>query len=373
MRNFYKDLDADGLANVGEFGAGTNPQLGDSDGGGEADGSEVAAGRDPLSGGDDQTKSLPSKVLFGKTLGALWVGGLVDVDDLAVEVWATAQGVASARRVSVTATSGGAFVFPVEQGVASCMKVRSEKAGAHGVWSEPRCGVPGEDTTAPRVYLLGPATRHGRWLTVSARVEDENPHRARGELESLLGLVPSGGLELRVGSSPELSSEPWLPYTGQALKIRTTRALREARTLWLQARDGAGNLSEPVPVRFPSRARTLVDRAIALEEDALEETREKVAKKRVRQSVPRLLAASSAAKKLLKSKEERDALDVSVKSVVERKKQAAAQLARHEVEAARLSLELALEEEQALALRLDGFGGAAELVDRAFAEDGEPE
>jgi hypothetical protein len=91
-----------------------------------------------------------------------------------------------------------------------------------------------------------------------------------------------------------------------------------------------------------------------------------------RQSIPRLHAASAAAKKLLGSKQEREQVEAAVRSVVALKKQALEQLGRHDVVGARSTLEVALGEELELALRLDGFGGAGELVDRAFAEDGEP-
>jgi hypothetical protein len=51
------DPDVDGLDNLGEYEAGTDPNDSDTDDGGESDGSEVAAGRDPLDPDDDGIES----------------------------------------------------------------------------------------------------------------------------------------------------------------------------------------------------------------------------------------------------------------------------------------------------------------------------
>jgi len=54
------DPDLDGLTNLQEFAAGTDPNNSDTDGGGENDGSEVLLfGQDPLDPADDQIQSIP--------------------------------------------------------------------------------------------------------------------------------------------------------------------------------------------------------------------------------------------------------------------------------------------------------------------------
>jgi hypothetical protein len=54
------DLDLDGLDNLGEYEAGTDPYNSDTDGGGENDGSEVEQfGQDPLDPADDQIVAIP--------------------------------------------------------------------------------------------------------------------------------------------------------------------------------------------------------------------------------------------------------------------------------------------------------------------------
>lgn len=372
-----QDLDNDGLSNLGEFNAGTNPQLGDSDAGGESDGSEVAAGRNPLSNTDDRVKSAPFKVLFGNNSGAIFLGGAFDISDIALETWTLVQNLSAASssvsRTQITAVGPGQYTFPTQSGVQTCLRLRIEKDGAYSPWSEELCGTPGPDTTAPQVRVQGEASRHGRWLKANVAVTDEIPHRARGELGTMLGLSPSGALQIRVGSSPSFTNEPWQTYSGAAVSVRTSRALRQASRVWVQARDGAGNLSEPQPVAVSSRASTLVDRAITLEEDAMEESTARVVKKRIRQSIPRLKLAAILARKQANGKVEKDRIDALVSEAVRFKSMALVQVARHDLSAAQVLLEAALGVEHQLALAIDQLGGSLELRDRTFAEDTEAE
>jgi hypothetical protein len=377
-----QDLDDDGLDNLGEYEAGTNPQLGDSDGGGESDGSEVAAGRDPLFSSDDQVGSLLSKFLFGNASAAIFLGGNYDVSDIDIDSIVLASTLTpgslvasqtSVSRVPASRFRPGLVVVPLEPGRPNCLRVRLKKENAYGPWSETHCQTPGSDTTAPRVIVHEKARRHGRWVTVDASVLDDIPHEARGELQSVLGLSSVGPVEIRVGALPDLNAASWQPYAERSFRVRLSRALRQASGLWIQARDGAGNLSDPQPINILSRAEMLVDRAITLEEDALEEVTEKKIKKRIRQSLPRLKRAAQIVRDLPGGQAVRGQVDALVAQIVSLKTGALKQVNQHELVVARATLEQAMSKELELALLLERFDESASLRDLAFSEDGEPE
>ncbi len=371
-----QDLDDDGLTNLGEFLAGTNPQLGDTDGNGEADGSELNAGKDPLSPEDDGVVPLASKFVFGIDKVAIFLGGDFDPSEIDAKIsFATSSPSAppSPPRTSLTRIRPGVYTFPVEQGRVNCLQVRLKKGSAYGPWSEQRCQMTRADTTPPRLLVNAPAKRRGRWLTVDARIFDDIPHQARGDLETLLGLSSVGPYQIRVGDSPSLTNEVWQPTTGYPLRVRVSLAQRNSRRLWLQVRDGAGNLSDPEPITIPSRAEMLVDRAISLEEDALEEIAEKKIRKRIRQSLPRLKLAALAVRKLPGGETIREQVDTLVNQSLLLKTKALTRLVLRDVAGARKLVEQALDLEQELGLLLERLGEPEPLRDRAFSEDGEPE
>ena len=152
-----------------------------------------------------------------------------------------------------------------------------------------------------------------------------------------------------------------------------TVVAEEPRPVWIQARDAAGNLSAPQVVSVASRAETLVDRAITLEEDAIEEASERVVKKRIRQSVVRLKLTESVVRHLAGAAAVRGRVRDLVDGAVSLKSRALVEVGRHNLVAARASLESALTLELELAVVLDQLGGPVECRDRGFEEDGEAE
>jgi hypothetical protein len=208
---------------------------------------------------------------------------------------------------------------------------------------------------------------------VDAQIFDEVPHALDEAVVASLGLASLGPIEVRVGNSPDFSGATWQSLTGSPLRLRVSRAQRQARRLWLQARDGAGNLSNPEPIQIPSRAEMLVDRAISLEEDAIEEVVGKKIRKKIRQSLPRLKRAVQEVRKLPGGEAIQVYVDTLVNRIVDLKTRAQEREKKKDLAGARALLEQALVLEHELALSLDRFGESEPLRDRAFSEDGEEE
>jgi hypothetical protein len=373
-----QDLDNDGLSNLEEFLAGTNPQLADTDGSGEADGSEVSGGKDPLSPGDDEVEPLVSKFIFGSAKAAILLGGDFDLSEIDAQLTLASvtqppPSPSPPPRTLLTKMKPGLYTVPLEPGQTHCLQVRRKKGSAYGPWSQPHCQTARADTIPPRVLVHKPGQRHGRWLTVDAQIFDEVPHALDEAVVASLGLASLGPIEVRVGNSPDFSGATWQSLTGSPLRLRVSRAQRQARRLWLQARDGAGNLSNPEPIQIPSRAEMLVDRAISLEEDAIEEVVGKKIRKKIRQSLPRLKRAVQEVRKLPGGEAIQVYVDTLVNRIVDLKTRAQEREKKKDLAGARALLEQALVLEHELALSLDRFGESEPLRDRAFSEDGEEE
>lgn len=259
------DLDGDGVANVLELHYRTNPANSDTDGGGESDGSELAAGRDPLDGSDDVAKAPFLSAMPGNGKVVLAFG--MSTSGLRLHVQRAASALGPFR--DITSEAGrGALAFADDSAsneADACYRVRTlDEAGNASGWSRTSCVRPRPDPDSPQLAIVAaPASAHSREVTLTLSGADV-PHRV--ETFGLdRGVLSSGLSELRVGFGPDLSAVTWQPFT-TSIAVRLPDA--ERPTVWLQARDYAGNASAPIPVAVPLSRATSLDRAIALEERA---------------------------------------------------------------------------------------------------------
>ncbi|MBK7585053.1 MAG: VWA domain-containing protein [Myxococcales bacterium] len=259
------DADRDGLTADGEFRAGTNPHISDSDGGGEADGSEVAAGRDPRDPTDDAIDSPVLDPQAGNGVVFLPAGMGSTGTVLTVERAPDEEGpfltVAGAR-------SGESpfVVVPAPNGQRGCYRMRAERGPVLSGWSAVECATPNIDPVPPIVRIkTGQVLSRTRDVSLELEVEDPSlTTHVQPTVE--LGTVVSGVVELRHSfAGISIETVAWQPVATR-LDIRLPDV--SAGEVYVQARDLAGNVSKVARVGFRRLLDTRVDQAIAAEERA---------------------------------------------------------------------------------------------------------
>ncbi len=264
-----EDPDGDGLSNAEELDRGTQPQSSDTDGGGESDGSEVAAGRDPRQDADDAVRPYAPTWKAGAGRGLVRVPAPAGTT-VEVECGPSIDGPFAA---ATTAPFGDAdLAVSLTNGQRACCRTRTVQAGAASAWSAPVCLVPGSDPYPPSLRLESVSgrtwspTRQVRVRLVTSDVA-ERPGSALAEDPQTLS---TGVRDMRVATRADFAGAAWVPYEPEV------EAMLEGQgggTIWAQVRDGAGNESARQSLSLSLAARTGLDRAIGLEERALEHMR----------------------------------------------------------------------------------------------------
>ncbi len=251
-----EDWDADGLSNVEEFRAGTNPLASDTDGGGEADGSEVAYGSNPMDWADDRVSQPVGIPDSGNRVVQILAGMNLGDADFVVQRGPTTEG--PFTQLSDVFTSGTDYALDeeVENGTTYCYRVRVESPEFASGWSTPRCVVPGLDSHPPRLDVLGKAQRtcYGDEVAIRLSYADENPQSVSPDnFRVLMGTGATGVEEIRywAGAGAAAAGLGWLPVTNPLLLSNIDPALN---TISVQVRDGAGNVSPIGVVTIPPPA-----------------------------------------------------------------------------------------------------------------------
>jgi hypothetical protein len=153
--------------------------------------------------------------------------------------------------------------------------------------------VPGSDPYPPSL-ALEPASgrtwspiRRVRVRLVASDVA-ERPGRA---LADDPGTLSTGVRDMRVANRADFAGAAWVPFEPE---VEVTLEGEGGGTVWAQVRDGAGNESWRRSLSLSIAARTGLDRAIGLEEQALASMREgrwRDARKAIRESRHQLRAS----------------------------------------------------------------------------------
>jgi hypothetical protein len=243
------DGDGDGLSDLEEFLAGTDPWVADTDGGGEADGSEVHAGRDPLSRRDDGTRPFEIRAVPGHGKVLLAVPALLR-RATAVELERAERPEGPYRSVFAgERPTDGVIADRTVDDTLACYRLRIVDREMRSNWSAAACATPRLDPFAPRLTLTE-ARRSAESVQVHAEAwETPDP----GTVEE--GLIdpdvqPSGLAEIRVSTRADFTDARWERYRPD-LEVRLPR--EGASAVYAQARDRAGNESEVAVLRLPER------------------------------------------------------------------------------------------------------------------------
>ncbi len=262
------DADGDGLSNRDEFLAGTSPRKSDSDGGGESDATEVAAGRDPLQRDDDAAHAPSLSAIVGNGVAVLTLGA--SFPETTLELRQTDASGAPQATTPFERREGLALVTGLTNGVTSCFEARlSTEAGVSG-WSERVCVTPALDPHPPALGEALAVVAHSRALDLQLSIsEPRQLERWSGVFAGLvapsLGTVATPVNEVRIGRRADTTDGAWQPIHGARLPSAPMG------TYWMMVRDGAGNVSNVAALSLKLTPASLLDRAIAREEEAQDE------------------------------------------------------------------------------------------------------
>jgi hypothetical protein len=242
------DSDGDGLNNYEESIQGTNPFRSDSDGGGESDGSETKAGRNPsCNTKDDRAASEPmlwaipgngrAFVLFGMTTSGIRIeidrGSKID-----------------GPFTQVTKVAGNGQISWSDMGLANevpvCYRGRTVLQKAVSGWSPVICVTPRGDPDPP--VVMARAIKNASdplKVTLFLNISDPPLISDGAQFPFERGVVSSGPSAIRISMTPSFKGINWQP----AESIVAIQVPNSAQpTLWVQARDAAGNVSTPQSV-----------------------------------------------------------------------------------------------------------------------------
>jgi hypothetical protein len=246
------DPDLDGLPNVGEYQAGTDPFDSDTDDGGEGDGSEVGADRDPLWPADDTIAPVSDFSVAPLPQGAL-ISWTTDPGHASYRLWRRAVGGAwvlvypepSLLRMQ---PAPGAYEDSglendvtyeyVDSGLENSVTyeyllVALGKAGQSSGTSPTLSVTPVADPFPPQGYVLingGASIAPSRQVTLTFGVDHDTT-------------------EMRLGSEIDEGTDeiggPWRPFKSQLdWTIPVEVGPGETWTIYAQFRDAAGNASD---------------------------------------------------------------------------------------------------------------------------------
>jgi hypothetical protein len=233
------DPDVDGLPNVGEFQAGTDPHDSDTDDGGEGDGSEVNFDRDPLWSGDDTMAPVTGFEVAPLPQGAL-ITWTTDPSHTSYRLWRRKAGGAWQLIYPAPSSMGaheGSGTYEdsgLENGVTyEYLLVGMGEKGQSSGTSPTLPVTPVADPFPPQGYVL---INGGAQVASERRVKlsfDATPDTTEMRL----------GSEIDDGTD-EIGS-PWRPFQSQLdWFIPVEVGPGEMWTVYVQFRDKAGNVSD---------------------------------------------------------------------------------------------------------------------------------
>lgn len=290
-----------GLTNALEFAHGTDPNLSDSDGGGESDASEVAAGRDPRDPDDDATAAPELIPVAGNALVYLPSAMSNEGHVLVVE----RSDAPSGPFTRVAPDTGSDGWYAVDGTVANdqtyCYRMRADLGLVRSGWSVPACTRPRVDPVPPTVQVtLAPRLTHTRDVTIQVHLTDP-ASVSDGVVPPVdLGVFTSGVEAMRVWFEP--GSRDSVQWQAPAEQIELRLPDHPVTLIRIQSRHHAGNLSDPVSVWISRPLVSALDRAIAREElaeDAIEDGDLDRARTQILASLPEISSALAATLKRL--------------------------------------------------------------------------
>ncbi len=233
------DPDLDGLPNLAELRAGTDPHDSDSDDGGEGDGSEVSGGRDPLWPGDDTIAPVGDLAVAPLPQGAS-LSWTTAPDHVAYRLWRRAAGgpwqliEPNLPSTGILMGTGSYQDAGLENGVSyDYLLVALGAQGQSSGGSSSPSVTPVADPFPPQGGVLvngGAAVTARRAVTLTFQV-DGDPTEVRLGSEIDEGTDEIGGA--------------WRPFQAQmGWQIPVEVGAGEAWTVHAQFRDAAGNESE---------------------------------------------------------------------------------------------------------------------------------
>lgn len=242
------DKDGDGLTNLEEAKAGTNPFDSDTDGGGESDESEANAGRNPSClKSDDRAASKP--LLWGiPGNGRVFLQFGMTTKGIRIEINRASK--IEGPFVLATSAAGKGQTSWSDTGLAndvpSCYRARTVKQGALSGWSPVVCVTPRADPDPP--VLRARAVKDSvdaHKVTLILHVSDPPLLNDSAQFPFDRGVVSSGPGSIRISFVPSFKGVSWQPIQNiVAVKLSETGH----STLWVQVRDGAGNVSLPLAI-----------------------------------------------------------------------------------------------------------------------------
>jgi hypothetical protein len=124
--------------------------------------------------------------------------------------------------------------------------------GVVSAWSSSVCTTPREDPYPPRIELgEQPERSVAGDVTIPLRLEDTDGMGDTIPRGADMNVLNSRGIEIRYWFANELPSDRWQFFT-ETLQLTVPQNVTSVR---IQARDGAGNISNILPVPLPSLSR----------------------------------------------------------------------------------------------------------------------